>query len=420
MNSKKAINFILRITTLGVRFLFVFILAKYLEPSDVGYYGIFAVTIGYAIFFLGLDFYTYVSREIIQIPKNRQGRLLKGQAAVSGIVYALFIPVFILALQNYSWPRGLFLWFLPIMILEHINQEISRLLIAMSEQLTSSFIIFIRQASWNILAIILMTLYSDWRDIVLIIPLWAAAGVAALGMGLWKLKQLGIKGWSIPIDWNWVKKGISVSSAFLMASLALRGIQTVDRYWFEKLVGIEMVGSYVLMQGIASVLIVFLESTLFAFVYPLLIKLNVEEKHKEAHRHVRVMFFNTLVVSLIFGVISWILLPYFLNWINKPIYQQAIGLYPWIISSVILNALSMSPHFGLYARGKDSPIIKSNIAAFMLFMLVSFALSDLNKMLAIPIAMNAAFFCILSWQSIAYLSLIRKNEKVSFSKFKNI
>ncbi|TGU42107.1 hypothetical protein EN795_35725, partial [bacterium M00.F.Ca.ET.152.01.1.1] len=101
--------------------------------------------------------------------------------------------------------------------------------------------------------------------------LWACSGLAAVALGVWRVRQLLIGGWSRPVDWRWVRKGISVSAAFLVSTLALRGIQTADRYWMEDLGGIEAVGAYVLFLGVAGTLMVFLDAGVFSFSYPALI-----------------------------------------------------------------------------------------------------------------------------------------------------
>ena len=103
-NSARLLNLGLRSATLGTRFLFIFFLAKYLDPASVGYYGIFTATLGYAIYFVGLDFYTYVSREIVKAPADQRGKLLKGHAALSGLLYLALLPLGIWLLTQSGWP----------------------------------------------------------------------------------------------------------------------------------------------------------------------------------------------------------------------------------------------------------------------------------------------------------------------------
>jgi len=408
-NSTKLINIGLRGLTLTTRFLFIFFLAKYLDPSMVGYYGLFTVTVGYAMYFVGLDFYTYVSREIVKTPPEQRGQLLKGQMTLSGLLYLVFTPIGLLLILKSGWPLYLVWWFLPILLLEHFNQEVSRLLIALSQQLTSSVILFVRQGSWAIAIIALMYLETDTRNLRTVMWLWASAGVVSACIGIWKIKQLKTQGWQLPVNWAWIKQGIAVSTAFLIATLALRGIQTFDRYWLEAIGSIEIVGAYVLLIGIASTLLTFLDAAVFAFAYPNLIQLNHQNNHTEAKKQVQVLLTQTIVLCAFFSAVSMALMPYLLDWINNPIYQGAAHWYPWLLLAMVINAISMVPHYALYARGIDKPIICSHIAALLGFVVVNLISTNAFGSTAILLGLNSAFLIILVWKGLAYFQLMNNN-----------
>lgn len=408
-NAARFLNIGLRSATLGARFLFVFLLAKYLDPASVGYYGLFTATVGYALYFVGLDFYTYVTREIIKTPNEQRGRLLKDQAALSGILYLILLPIVIIFLHQAGWPGHLAWWFFPILLLEHFNQEMSRLFVALSEQITASLTLFVRQGSWAIAIVALMAWDPSARHLDAVMALWACAGVAAAAMGIWKIKKMQMGGWRVPIDWRWIKKGIAISTAFLVATLALRGFQTLDRYWLEALGGIEIVGAYVLFLGVAGSMMVFLDAGIFAYAYPALIKHSHHQEYEEARAKVRQMFLQTLALSAAFGVVSWLLLPYLLGWINKPAYTNALGLYPWLLMATVINAIGMAPHYAIYARGCDKTIIYSHLTALPVFVLATWALSEPQGVMAVPIGLNIAFAVILVWKSVAYWQIIKSD-----------
>lgn len=410
INPTKLANLGLQGATLATRFLLIFFFAKYLDPASVGYYGIFTATIGYALYFVGLDFYTYVSREIIKTPANERGRLLKGQAALSGILYIILTAPGIWLISNSGWPDYLIWWFLPILLLEHINQELSRLLIVLSQQLTGSLILFIRQGSWAVITIALMTFNQSTRNLGVVMLLWSTAGLLAAGMGFWRLRKLQTSGWNLPVDWSWVKNGISVSVAFLIATLALRGIQTFDRYWLEALGGIETVGAYVLLLGVAGSLLTFLDAAVFSFAYPGLIQHYHRGEQMAARKKVTKLFIQTFAFSMTFALVSWFLLPHFLSWINNPIYQQALPMYPWLLSAMLINALSMVPHYALYARSADKPIIYSHLAALFIFIMTTWGFSSKDPSLAVPIGLVSAFAGLLLIKTLSYLELIQKEK----------
>ena len=401
-NPEKFLNIALRSATLGTRFLFIFFLAKYLDPASVGYYGLFSAAIGYALYFVGLDFYTYATREILKASNDQRGQMLKGQAALSGVLYVMLFPIGLAFLTQAGWPGQLPWWFFPLLLLEHFNQEIFRLMVAMSEQIAASVILFVRQGSWAIVCVLLLNFYPPSRNLDVVLALWAIAGVAAAVMGIWKLKQLNMGGWSNAVDWRWIKKGIAISGAFLLATLAIRGVNTFDRYWLEALGGINMVGAYVLLLGVAGTLMTFLDAGVLAYAYPALIQHHDRHEQTQAHARVRQVLWQTCVISVAFALVSWFLLPYLLHWIGNPVYIESIHLYPWLLLATILNTLSMVPHYGLYAQGHDKPIIYSHGGSLAFFVTAIWLLSDRFGPMAVPLGLNLAFALILVWKSLAY------------------
>lgn len=410
-HSSRLLNLGLHFTNLGTRFLLIFFLAKFLDPASVGYYGIFTATVGYCIYFVGLDFYTYVTREILKVPLEQRGRLLKSQLALTGALYLAFVPIALAFLNKATWPNHLILWFFPILIFEHFNQEISRLLIALSEQLAATLVLFVRQGSWALAAVGLMALEPETRNLDAVMALWTCAGFIASIFGYLKLRALNMSGWQQPVDWPWVKKGLAVSAAFLIATLALRGVQTFDRYWLESLVGIETVAAYVLLLGIASTLLVFLDAGIFSFTYPALIKHNHERQYGAARIKIRSMCSQTVVLSSAFALVSWLLLPYFIRWIENPVYSNALHLYPWLLLATVLNAFGMVPHFALYARGKDKPIIYSHILGLLSFLASTWVLSKSYPALAVPLGLCFAFLVILFWKTAAFICVDKQFHK---------
>ena len=402
LSRTRILNMLLRACTLGARFVFVFFLAKFLDAKAVGYYGLFTATVGYFLYLVGLDFYTYTTREILKAQHEQRGQMLKGQASLSALLYIVVVPLAVWMLPQAQWPSELLLWFFPILVLEHLNQEISRLLIALSEQITASLILFMRQGSWALAIVGLMAVNANMRHLQAVMACWLTAGLIAALLGVHKVKHLGMGGWRLPVNWVWVRKGASVSLSFLLATLALRGVQTIDRYWVQSLSNTETVGAYVLFLSIAGTLMVFLDAGVFAFAYPELIALHHKQQHTQAHRKVKQLLMYVLLAAAVFSGISWLLLPYLLQWINKPLYMQSIGLYPWLLLATAINALGMAPHYALYAQGRDKVIIGSHMGAMPVFVLAVWLLGQTMPTLAVPIGLVIFFSVILLIKAVAY------------------
>ncbi|HTG37984.1 MAG TPA: hypothetical protein VL973_04165 [Sphingomonas sp.] len=393
--------------TLATRFALVFLLARYLDAASLGYYGLFTAATGYALLCVGLDLYVYTSREITKIDVSRRGQLLKSQATLVGLLYCVLIPVAVIVLPSAGLPEGLLWWFVPILVLEHLNQELYRLLIILSRQLTASLLLFVRQGSWAIAAAILMTVDAQSRNLDFVMALWAASGAVAGAIGLWQLYRLGMGGWRAPVDWAWLRKGVMVSGAFLVATLSVRAIQTVDRYWLESLAGIETVGAYVLFFGVASALTVFLDAAILSFRYPEMVAHAHQGEHEALHRKVRIAVIQVVAVSVAFSIISLILLPYLLEWIGQPVYLASMGIYYWVLSGIIAYSIGMVPHYALYALGHDRTLVLSHISALLIFIGATLATIPLSRAYAVPIGVTIAMVAVLLWKSLAYWSCAR-------------
>lgn len=409
LDRRRIVNVFLRSTTLAIRFVFFMILAKYLEPEMVGYYGLFTATVGYVIYFVGMDFYIFATREVLRTSADKRGPLIKGQAFLSFGLYLLFLPLALGFISQAGWPDFLFFWFAPILILEHLNQELSRLLIALSHQVTASLVLFLRQGSWAIATLILFFSTPESRTLPLVLALWSLGGLAAAALGCWRIRSLDIGGWRSSVDWKWVRRGVALSFGFLISTLALRAIQTLDRYWIDALGGVEVVAAYVLFMGVAGTLLAFLDAAVFSFVYPDLIRFGHEGNQAKAQLLLRRALLQTVFLSLVFAAISWGALPFLLGWIDNPVYKDRVGLYPLILSATVLSAISMIPHYALYARNFDRPIILSHIVGLCVFVAATWLMSRNGSVVAVPIGLNFAFLSILLIKGAAYLHLLTPN-----------
>lgn len=408
MEAVRVFNIMLRGATLACRFLFIFFLAKYVEPSVVGTYGLFTAAIGYSLYLVGLDFYTYTTREILKSEKNVWGQYLKGQVYLSISLYILLFIIFTPFVVNDYVPISIIYWFIPILFLEHINQEISRLLITLSKQTIASINIFIRQGIWALAAVVIMYFDESTRYIELVFFLWIVSGCFAAILGVYCLYRLQLGGWNRCVDFSWIKKGIKTSAIFLMATLALRGVQTVDRYWLESLTNMDVVGAYILFVGVAGTVMTFLDAGVYSFSYPKLISANNSSDKGEFDRILRHMSLLTVVFIAIFIGVSLTLLPILLNWIGREVYLKYSGLYIWVLMATIFNALSMIPHYALYAQGKDKAIILAHCISAFIFIACTAVMTSWDKELAVPIGVATAFAFIFLFKSWVFVNPFEK------------
>src|SRR5690606_16433979 len=157
-------------------------------------YGLLTATISYALFLLGFDFYIYTTREILKFERNKWGALLKNQAVLSITIYAIFLPLLFLIFVSELLPWKIAIWFFVLLVLEHINQELSRILIAVSEQLTASIAIFLRFGVWAFIVTAWMLAQPDSRNLQFVLGGWTIGGALALCLSVYRVFTLRLAG----------------------------------------------------------------------------------------------------------------------------------------------------------------------------------------------------------------------------------
>lgn len=406
-------NITIRGLTLASKFFLILFLAAFLEPEDLGLYGLLVATIAYAIYPLGFDFYTYSTRELIKFERSSWGRVIRDQGVLHLALYAAVIPLMIFIFVAGLLPWYLFGWFFVLLILEHINQELMRLLIAMSEQLTASIILFLRSGSWAIIITIWMLFEPSMRTLESVLAAWVCGGSIALILAFYRLYCLNIKLESVRVDWHWIIRGLKVAVPFLLATLAIRAVFTIDRYWFEELRGLDVLGAYVLFMGMANALLAFLDAGVFSFSYPKLIESYNKKEYSVFRLGLKNMVMQTLFITVIFTVISVFAVEPFLKLIDKPFYIENLDIFYWSIGVLILYSVSSIPHYGLYAQGYDKSIVFSHFLALFVFLLVTRFLSDIYQDKAVFMGLVSTFTVLLIWKTWAFYRLTPRQYRSS-------
>jgi O-antigen/teichoic acid export membrane protein len=386
----------------------VFFIAKFLSLDQMAQYTFFSVIVSYALFVVGLDFYTFASRELLQVPHHKRGQIIKSHVIVLFYAYLLFSPVLLYFTSQKELLDNYIYWLIPILLFEHINQEISRLLISLSEQITSSVIIFIRQGIWPILVLIIMYIYPEMRNLESVLCVWFFSGIIAAFIGYKKIVSLIPIDHEIEIDWDWIKKGLKLSSIFLISTLALRGFQTFDRIWIEHLSGVNALAAYALLYSIANMLNFILEALIFTFSFPKLLSFANQPNSEAYNSYLIKISIEALIIILIFSIVSIYMLDLILKWIDKPIFFSYSHIFPWILSAVIFNAISQIPQADLYSRGLDNSNFLSTVLPFILFIFACPILAEINKDMAVLYSINIAYVLMCTLKILISILNLRK------------
>lgn len=387
----KLINVGLRGSTLLSKFSLLFFLAYFLEPSAVALYGLVAATVAYSIYGLGFDFYSYSTRELLGTASGQWMSLVRDQGVFFVLMYLLVLPLLLLVFVLGLLPWSIVLWFVVLVVLEHLAQEINRLLVAMGYQLLASIVLFLRSGVWAALVALVFWCAPSTRSLDTVFLFWCLGSGLACGLGGAKLLSLDKQSLKSPVDWRWIKRGIIVAVPLLIATLSIRGVFTIDRYWMGGLSGDDALAAYVLYAGIANAIMSFLDAGVFVFLYPKLVSAFKNGDQRLYRKSMKSLLLQTVWVSLVLAILAGLLIYPLLMMLDNPVYSDYLPVLYLMLVAITLNALSMVPHYGMYAMSYDRGIIVPHIVALLVFISTVAALSLWWTVYAVPMALIVTF-----------------------------
>lgn len=366
------LNGLLRASTIASRFLLLLILLKTATPEVMGTYGMVSATIAYISLLIGADFYQYAQREIISHPLPRRSFVIQHQGVVTLMSYTVLLPTTLLLFSFDLLPKALLGIFYALTISEHLGQEVGRTLTAISRTVIAGVVLFLRSASW-IWILAASSLLGNTTTLDSLLELWLLGSIAGLALGLAILHR-EIQPWrKWPLDLPWIWRGVRKSFLFFSATIALKGMTTLDRYMMQLTSESDIVGAYVAYVGIAMTLINLLDAVVFAPLFPTLVKYRAENDHAAYAKQYRKIHHQTWIFATISSIILMLLGPYVFQSVGKSIYLNHLAIYYLLLAAIFMYAVSMVPHYALYAKGQDIAIVSTQIIALVPF-IVTFAI----------------------------------------------
>jgi O-antigen/teichoic acid export membrane protein len=385
-------NSALRAATIGIKAVLIIALAVWLDPADLGAYGLIAATITLTTYLYGLDFYTFTLREISAGNLGAVRYQIRDQFLLFGAIYGLGTMVLLLLLPRLSLDPALAAMATAIAVLQHASLEFYRVLVRIERTLEASICFLIRDAAWVPACLALWLARGD-ISLLEVLMFWLAGSAASVGFAIWSLSRLLPLAPAPPVDLVWLGRGVRTGLRMLPGTLSLRALFTVDRMILAVLAPPQVLGAYVFFVSLCAAAQALFETGILPFFWPRLLEAarqgNAPARATAERQLARVCLVGAPAIALASvaaGVVLAGLLP-------NPAYEQNLELLFFVAAAYMLMTLSNAPHYGLYADGRDIAIVISNALAFAAFLAVAGLLALAGSGLAVPLALVLA--CLL-------------------------
>jgi len=396
------INLCLRIATLGGKFLLLIFIAHFFNLIDLGIYALFATTISYVLYLLGFDFYIYSTRKMLHGSEKEWLGILKNQFFVYFISYITIFPVVIVVLFNLNFiPHFLIIFFVIITILEHLSQELMRITVVCQKPTLANIQLFLRNGAWCY-GFILYSYFCNDKNLEGLFLFWIVGTLSSIILSSLCLKNISIFNvfYFNQIDLAWIFSGIKVAFPFLISTLALRGLFTIDRYILEWNLGVEEVGIYSFYSNLSNVLLSFIDAAVVIHFYPQLVS-SFQNKSFEKYKIIADKFKSSLIkISSLLVLGLACLTPILLVFLDNDILINNISVFYTLLISAYIFGLSLIPHYRLYAMSLDFEIIISTIIAFILGIVLMLLLVNWMGIMGVAIGQMLAMLFLFIYKLI--------------------
>ena len=355
----------LRAVTLASKFLLVLFMGKYMSISELGTYGLFTVTCTLLLNLVGFDFYAYNSRELLSSPKDKHASMLRDQAIFHLFAYLLTLPLIpiIFKLNILDWP--LLGWLYIILILEHICQEIERILINFSRPVTANAVLFIRSAIWVYVVIALYFYAGTTLSLTLIWQLWAAGVTGAIIFGVYQLKFVNFKNvLKFPVNYKWIYKGLQSASYLFIGTMLYQGMLFADRSILQHFHGEQAVGIYTFFWSIASAIYTFVYAGVISILHPKAIQ-SYNTSQNAFLKLIKKMFMQSSALFLVIFIILWFALDYVLLFTEKSELSSNKNIFFLLGLGLLFMTMSTSVQYIIYCKKQDLQLMLTTLVAFV-------------------------------------------------------
>lgn len=370
---QKILNLSLRLLAMGAKFLLVIFIGKYLSSEALGEYGLFFSTITISIFFLGMDFYVFNTRELIAATqKDIRAILIRDQFVFYIFTYTIFFPLLLIVfLLNVIEFKYIVLFYI-VLVVEHISQELYRLFITLSRQTLATFLLFIRSGLWiYILILFWICGFENLKDLTHIYIFWFISAFLSITIGvICLIKDYKFDSFKGVINFGWIKHGVKTSMPFFIGTIAYKIVEFSNRYIIDFFMSKSDVGVFTFFANIANALQTIVYTLVIMMYYPKIIAAYQSES--ETATLIKKFTQETILYSLICSVAIAILIYPILNFLGKDEFFENLPILWILLSSILFLNLSFVPHYQLFALKKDILIRNITIVIAVLNIILMF------------------------------------------------
>lgn len=351
---------LLRGLTLASRFLLSVLLARMLTAEQLGDYGLITATLAFALLALGLEFYSYMYREMVPASPRQRAQMIATLLVLAATAFLVVALVSILAVLTGFFPAQLAAWFLLILATEHLSLEATRILIIMSRPVRAYMGVFLRGGIWVYAIAALMFTLPGSRSLETVLIWWALGGTASVLFAAFSLRDLPWREVGRP-DLAWIAGGLRVARPFMLTAGGALTISYVDRFMIDHSAGRAELGIYTFYSTIAIGMLSLGASVSHQFLPKVIAAWSIgADAYRDA---VRTFFWSLAGITAGMVALAASLIVPLLALMQLTQYALSVGVFFVMLPGLFLRILADVPSYALYAAKADTSLLICNLGS---------------------------------------------------------
>jgi O-antigen/teichoic acid export membrane protein len=385
------VDLLFRVAGLGGKFLLMLVLAKTMPASEMGAFGLVTSAISVCLYFVGLDFYVYSTREVLSNNTEKSvGDIIYNQFlffVATYILLLIFWP-FISSISNVTdFSTVAFL----LIITEHLSQELYRILIALKKNKFANFCLFVKSGAWCY--VLIPFLFYKHIELKYVFSTWFIFSLTTVLMSFIYLNKIGLLKISNKMpDMKWIMHGIKICAFFFLGTIAIRAMSYLDKVIAIHFIDLNILGVYVFYVGIANAIQSVVDVLIMTRYYPDVVKHVQNNNVSESKSSLRAFRSNNIRLNILLYILGASFCYGVALLTGKQIYLNYYVIFIMIsISNIILN-ISMPYHYWIYAKKKDRFLICTNVYALVMFVVIAYGCFTFIPQIGIMAVLLAVIF----------------------------
>jgi O-antigen/teichoic acid export membrane protein len=343
----------MRASIMGSKFALAIFIARYLDLSSLGLYGLAAGAIAVVPVVVNIGMNHLVMRDAVTASAAELTNSLRHYWSFVMSVYVILLTLAVLLTIVFD-ASALWILLIAVMLFEHIGYDVFYLFSNIQHHLSANANAFLRGAAWILVYVPLAIWEPNLRTLSHLFGSWLVAGMLSFVAFIylswsWPWRE----SFSIPFKPRVVTATIRKSVVFYVSDLSFVASQYLDRYLVTLFLGIEVAGSYFLFWTVANAATTFLGLVVQQQQRPLLINAysvgGLSAHCQLCWRFMQTTVLATAALSIVIGFAFQILLPR----LGQPSLANHLFVFWLIIAGMGFRCLADFGAMSLFTSHRD-------------------------------------------------------------------